>query len=306
MSDTTRLILFGLALPALLGLVVGAMGAKAPSTQTAPAPGRAIFNIITFIVLTLAAAALTLSIYGVHGSTTLPPVSSADRFFLVPAILLGVCLLAMLLPIAPLFRAILIAALGGASGAAVIGGNAYLSGSLAPHASVVWIPIVFALWGAITAAPIVSLSARSLRVRSAVILIGLGAAVGAGLIGTGSMALGQHGFAFTAVFVGLAAASLLLRGPLRPMTIGMMSAALAALMAYGALLSSTPWWVVAVVALVPLAGWLTDRLTTKRTSPRISATLTITAAAVVALIAIAPGIKSLIDFVTGADTHQSE
>jgi hypothetical protein len=310
MDDTTRLALVGLAIPAILGALVGLMGARGgamqPGQHSAPAPGRALFGFITAIVLAVAALALLLAQYGVSGGISWPPSSAADRFRLVPAAFLLIAILTMVARAPMAARATIIAFLGGAAGIAIIGGKQWLSGSLAPAGSVVWLPISCGLWGALTAFPLASMAARDLRVSTGVILIGLGAAVAAALIGTGSIELGKHGFAITAILIGLVVASLFMRSAVRPMTLGIMCAALASLMSYGVVYSSTPWWVEGLLTLVPLSALLADQLFAHRFNPRTATTIRIAVAATIAAAAIAPGIKSVIDFVTASDSHQSE
>ncbi len=310
MDDTTRLALFGLALPAALGALVGYMGAKGaaiqPPAQTSPAPGRAVMGVITAVVLAIAALALLLAQYGVHGGISWPPASADDRLRLVPGALLAICVLAIIARVPASTGATLIAFLGGATGAAIIGGKQWFAGSLGPSGSVVWLPLAFGAWGALTAFPLSMMAARNQRVSAGVILIGLAVAVGAGLTGTDSIELGKHGFAIAAVVLGIVAASLFMRSAVRPMTAGMMSAALASLVAYGVIWSGTQWWVAVILAFVPASALIADHLFARRMSPRTGAIVRIAVAATIAAAAIAPGIKSLIDFVTASDAHQSE
>lgn len=305
--DPTRLLLFALALPAALGFIVGAMGARSPAPPAPPAappqpadksraPSALLFDFITILVLALLAGALTLAQYGVAGPSQWPPITAADRFRFVPAALLALCILVMLARVKPGARGWLIALGGGGLGAAVVGSSsAGLPSTLLITA--------FAISSLITTAALIRLQDHSRRVAASVVLVGLGLAVAAALVGTGSVELGKHGFALTAILAGIATAALALRGPIRPMTIAIVSATLSTLLAYGLLFSSTPWWTAALLAAVAPAAGLTQLLAAKRASPRLSATLAITAAAIIAAIAVAPGIKSLADFITATDTH---
>ena len=89
---------------------------------------------------------------------------------------------------------------------------------------------------------------------AAVLLVGLCAAVGAGLLGTGSKDLGLDGFACAAASAGLEIGVLMMRGSAGPGAIGVVSGMLGALLACGVFLSSTPWWVVGVLGCVAPAA----------------------------------------------------
>src|SRR6185503_19597317 len=96
MEDTTRYLLFGLAIPAAMGLLVGAAGARGarlqPPEQDCPRSTHVLMSAIIAVVLAILAGALTISTYGVHGGINLPPISSDDRLRFVPGAILIVAL----------------------------------------------------------------------------------------------------------------------------------------------------------------------------------------------------------------------
>ena len=134
---------------------------------------------------------------------------------------------------------------------------------------------------------------------AAVVLVGLCAAVGAGLLGTGSKDLGLDGFACAAASTGLVIGLLIVRGSAGPGAIGVVSGMLGALLACGVMLSSTPWWVVGVLGCVALAAVVADVVVGRKLGRVGGAAVRVGAAVVVAVVAVGPGIWSLVKFAMG-------
>jgi hypothetical protein len=315
MSDTTRLILFGLLLPGVMGAVVGALGALGarhePGQGSAPAPSRLLTHAITALVLALLAGALTLATWGVHGPASFPPVSSDDRLRLVPAAMFVAALLGVFArfllqprperPGIPRDRMLgaFAALLAAGAGAALALGTSSLS-----LERLLAVPATAALAYACCLA-LISFHELRQHARAGAVLVGVALAAAAALTGTGSLVLGQYGFGAAAIAAGVVLGGLVLRGPTRPFTLAILSAFLAVLVCCGVIFSSTPVWVAGLLGCVVPIAWLVSVAASRRLKPAAAAAVTIAAAALLATIAVAPGIKSLADFVAGSSSYST-
>ncbi len=315
MDDNTRFMLFGLGLPGAMGLLVGWAGAHG-ARQPVPEAGapRTVMSLIVVVVLAVLAGAIALSTYGVHGGISIRPISSDDRLRYVPGVLFLFAVTGVITCHAigtrtvggvgthavPLDRA---AAVVCSILAAAICVGIALGETSVRMPKVIALPVM-AIWAGLTCKFLIRFHERNLRVRAGVLLVGLGAAVGAALAGTGSFELGKYGFGVGAIVAAVTLGALIARGPTRPFTLSILCAFMATLLGCGVYLSATPWWVViALGAVVPVA-YLADFLASKRLTPKAAGAIAIAVGAAIALAAIAPGIKSLIDFIAGPRTPQ--
>jgi hypothetical protein len=313
MDDSTRYILLGLGIPGVMGLVVGVMGAlgvRAPVARSGAA--RVVESVIVACVLAALAGAIMLSTYGVHGGISVPPVSSDDRLRFVPGAIFAVALAGVIARLVLLGRkesgahppdrlvAVVTAMLGAAVGVAISLGPTSLNAARLIATG------VLAVWAGLACTFLIRFQEKSLRVRGNVILVGLVAGVGAGLLGTGCQTLGEYAFGDAAIGAGLAVGALVLCGPVRPFTIAIFTSFVATLLACGVCLSDTPWWVVGVLGAVVPVAYAVDVVASRRLRPRVAAAVTIVVAAAIAIGAVAPGIKSLVDFMNGTASKQQE
>jgi len=313
MEETTRQVLIGIALPAVIGAMAG-IGAAAlkrrPAGVGAPANGSPASPETRFDegfvgARALAVVGLTmaffLSLYGAYGAPTWPPASSNDRMFLL-APLIGAVGLAGVLWTAWRGRqsaggergtgwrvSVLTAALGAAVGAVAVVWSIFRNSS-APSGAMMWAPLACALWAGLSAASVGGIARSGGRVSAAVVLVGLAAAVGAGLFGTGTNQIAIFGFGVATATAGWAAAVLLMRGSPGPGAVAVVSGVLGALMAIGALVSNTPWWEVAALGCVAPAAWLVDRSVSRKIGPIGSAIVCVGIAAAIAAIIVTPGV----------------
>lgn len=275
--------------------------------------------------------AVFVGLFGIYGMPGWPPMNSGDRLFLLAP---GIGLVGLAGVVITAWRgrgsaggerglgwmvSSAAAGVGAAIGTAVVLGPGFWkeSGTAAP----VWVPVVFGVWSAVSAwgigrlvrghapsavAPPTSLGTSPARAKeegwpksAAVVLVGVCAAVGAGLLGTGSKDLGLDGFACAAASAGLVIGLMMVRGSVGPGAIGVVCGMLGALLACGVMLSSTPWWAVGVLGCVAPAAVVADVVVGRRLGSVGGALVRVGAAVIVAGIAVGPGIWSLVRFARG-------
>lgn len=324
MDETLRIAVFGLGVPAVLGLVGAFVCSRTSGAVLGVASGeRAARAVGVSLGLVLIAAAVVFGLVGVHGAWRPGSANMDARLQTAGLFLIAISmvrpLFAMLLgpeqaagvsrdrdilrsvaPYAVICAAIAVGA-GLWSGSAgtlasytkVLGGTGMLVAALTLLAS--------AAWALAVAGPLARVQLQSRPIVGGVLLTGMALATGAALLGTGSVSLGQYGFAVAAVSGGLLVASLLLRGKAtgeQPLPI--IVAALCTLMVCGVVFSETPLWVFGVLGIAPLAGMLAERSLARRARPLVSTLVLVGTTALVALIAVGPGILELVKFMTGS------
>ena len=221
MDENTRIALVGMFAPALIGVLAGVgagMIKKGGRRSATTDEGFVGARVLAVVGITMA---VFVAFFGVYGMPGWPPVSSADHLFLLPAAiglvgLAGVILTAWRGRKSPggerCFGWIVsnaAAGIGAAIGTVVALGPSFWKATLpgmGGGAGLVWIPLTFAAWSALSAwaigrlvrgaTPFVTRSARNSSnaatqesgwpKTAAVVLVGVCAAVGAGLFGTGS------------------------------------------------------------------------------------------------------------------------
>ncbi len=285
--------------------------------------------------------AMFVALFGIYGMPGWPPASSVDRLFLLPP---GIGLVGLGGVLITAWRgkrspggerrlgwmvSSAAAGIGAAIGAAVALGPSFWNGKMMGMGGItglVWVPLVFGVWSAVSAwavgrlvrggnrdatSAVASLGTSPARAgeegwakSAAVVLVGLCAAVGAGLLGTGSKDLGLDGFACAAASAGLVIGLLIVRGSAGPGAIGVVCGMLGALLACGVMLSSTPWWVVGVLGCVAPAAVLADVVIGRKLGSVGGAAVRVGAAVMVATLAVGPGMWSLVKF--ARETQGSE
>lgn len=317
MDESARIAVVGMVAPAVIGGMAGIgagllkrVGAR---TSSAAGAGEESEGFIGARVLAVVGVtmAVFVALFGIYGMPGWPPANSADRLFLLPP---GIGLVGLAGVVITAWRgrrsaggerglgwmvSCAAAGIGAAIGAAVALGPSFWNGKMAGSAGLVWVPVVFGAWSAVSAWALGRLvrPPTAAGKSAAVVLVGLCAAVGAGLLGTGSKDMGLDGFACAAASAGLVIGLLIVRGSAGPGAIGVACGMLGALLACGVMLSSTPWWVAGVLGCVAPAAVVADVVIGRKLGNVGGAVVRVGAAAVVAAIAVGPGIWSLLKFV---------
>ena len=345
MDENARIAVVGMVAPAVIGLMAGVgagvlkrVGAKhAPSAVAAlgtfPArageEGNEEFVGARVLAVVGVTMAVFVGLFGVYGMPGWPLASSGDRLFLLPP---GIGLVGLAGVILTAWRgrrsaggerglgwmvSSAAAGIGAAIGTAVALGPGFWNGKMAGTAGLVWVPVVFGVWSAVSAwgvgrivrgsknerTPSVPRFARDTSPARAgeggIVLVGVCAAVGAGLLGTGSKDLGLDEFTCAAASAGLVIGLMMVRGSAGPGAIGVVCGMLGALLGCGVMLSFTPWWVVGVLGCVAPAAVLADVVIGRKLGNVGGAAVRVGAAVVVAGIAVGPGIWSLVKLALG-------
>jgi hypothetical protein len=301
--DTT-LVLLGFALPGLIGLVtgLGAAALKRAGSRGLP-PGESFLDEGFIGARVLAVLGITsglfVSMFGIGGPPNLSFTAMEGNLPLIAPVIGAIGLAGVLITAARGsrapggergfgWRASWIGALiAGAAGSLIALGKPLWSGTLA-HSGIVWVPIVFGVWGALSAASIGGIVRSGARVSAAIVLAGIALALGVDLLCTAGQEMGEYGLGAAVVCVGWVAGFLILRGSPGPGAILAMCSALAALLACAVIRSNTPWWQCAVLGLAAPAAWVVDRAIARRLRSFPGACLRIGVAAIIALIAVLP------------------
>ena len=322
MDETIRFAVVGIAAPALIGVMAGIGAAMIKGGKPAPgAPARATASggpvEVGFIGARAMAVvgvtvAVFLSMFGVYGMLQWPPGQMSERLFLMAPIVGAVGLAGIFITAWRGARSVggsrelgwwvsaACAGVGAAIATAVALGKPLWEGTLAPYGSMVWAPLAFGLWSAAGAWSVGSVVRRGARISGAIVLVGLCAAVGAGMTGTFNQELGKNGFAIAAVTAGLALGVLTLRGAIGPGAIGVICAMLGTIVACGTLMGhDVPWWVPVGLGCVGPSAWVADVLVARKMGAFGGGAVRVGVAALVAAAVVAPGIWALLQFASG-------
>ncbi len=321
MDETLRFAVVGIAAPALIGVMAGVgaamiKGGKPASsaTRAAASGGRVEVGFIgaRAVAVVGVTVAAFLSMFGVYGMLKWPPGQMSERLFLMAPIVGAVGLAGLFITAWRGAHSVggsrelgwwVSAACGGVGAAiatAVALGKPLWEGTLAPYGSAVWVPLVFGAWSALGAWSVGSVVRRGARISGAIVLVGLCAAVGAGMTGTFNQELGKNGFAIAAVTAGLALGVLTLRGAIGPGAISVICAMLGTIVACGTLMGhDVPWWVPAGLGCVGPSAWLADVVVARRMGAVGGAVVRVGVAALLAAAIVAPGILALLKFANG-------
>ncbi len=311
MDESLRIAMIGVAAPALAAGAGTLSALLLVREHVRPAPVEAR-SFAGAIAATVAGLALCVGIIGVRGSAA-AGWNTMDHRLLIAAGIMAVASLALVVRGRGGVRWFVIwTALVSALAAGVVVGRGLWTGSagtlrdfsqaLGPAA---WaVPALTLLgagvWAGLACWSMSRTSDASPRVAAPLLLLGVSIAVAAGLLGTGSVKLGQFGFALAATVAGAGVATMLVRKAVFPRAIiACASVGLSTLMVAGVVFSSTPLWVWALLAGAPLSGALADALLIRGDRPWRRATLRIGVAAVVAGVAVAPGIIELARLASG-------
>jgi hypothetical protein len=309
MDASTRMAVVGFVVPAVLGALSGLGAALARKSRTAsaatdPDAGLGAPRALAVVGLTIA---MFVSLWGIAGKPAWPPADSTQRLFLVPPAVGLIGLAAVLITAWRGSRSIggrrglawilssAAAGVAAAIGTAIVAGKTLMAGHMLGP---ILVPLIFGVWSAIAAASLGSLvrTPGPTRVSGMLVLVGLAAATGAAVMGNGIMTVGQIGLGVAAACAGLVVGAVLARGSIGPGATAAACAMMGVLLADGQVYGELPWWVVATLACVGPAAVAADCATAQR-SKLLRAIAPVVAAAIVALIAIGPGIWSLIAFV---------
>lgn len=145
--------------------------------------------------------------------------------------------------------------------------------------------------GALLTWPIAKMAAEGRRVTSAAVLAGIIAASAAGLLGTGSESLARMTAGLALVCVGMLATIVFVRSAsVALITIAAACGGLIGPMTAGVFFSSTPLWLIALLAAAPMCGYLAGRLVGEKGGPVLGAVIRIGVPAGIAAAGIAPGL----------------
>lgn len=156
-------------------------------------------------------------------------------------------------------------------------------------------------WSGVVTWAIAESAHKAPRLATLILLLGVAIAVGAGLTGTGSTRYGQFGFAIAAAALGVGLAVMVLPRRHAPMVaVGVLVAAMGSMLVAGVMFSETPMWVVALLGAAPLLGVLAECVLIRTPRPWPSAIVRIGVAAIIAGIAVAPGMLELAKLAGGS------
>lgn len=314
MDESLRIGLVGIAAPAVIAgagtVATMLLGGRGDQPNASP-EARGFAGALAASV---AAIAFAVGVIGVRGESSLGW-STLDHRLLITA--LTIAATGALFMQRSRVRSLVIATglLGAIASMIVIGSGLWDSSAgtlreFAPHfGPVAWLlPIitlgVAAAWAAGVCWAIQRSTTTPPRLAAPVFLLGITLAVAGGLTGTGSRTLGLYGFAAAAtVFGACAAVTILRRATLPPAIIAVASVVLSTLLTTGVMFSSTPLWIVALLGVAPLLGVGVEMLLLRSARPWVRAGTRIGVAAVVAGIAVAPGIIVLAKFMFGSQPN---
>lgn len=327
MDESLRIGLIGVAAPtgiAALGTLAALLIARPSEPDSATLrtmPISAARSLLGAMLAPIAvASALGVGVVGVRGDADIG-LTTLDQRLLIAcgllALLGGVIALAKLIAGEIGDRAIVLVSAGAALAAAmlaaiVVGPGLWDSsagtlrtfatrvGSLAPTLPFLTLTIAACWAGTVTWA--IGRSAHAApRIATPILLLGVCLAVAAGLTGTGSTRYGQFGFAIAAAAFGAGLAVLVLRRRPIPITvIAVLAIAMSTMLVAGVMFSETPLWVVALLGFAPLLGVLAERVLIRKPRPWTGAMVRIGVAAVIAGVAVAPGILELAKLAGGS------
>jgi hypothetical protein len=297
MDETTRIALVGIGAPLVLA------GAGTLVAHRVPRAGLA-----GAIAAGALALAWTCSLIGVQGDWIAGMASSDARLQIAGAALVPIGAIIALVLSPKLarggFTIVLAGALACGLSALVLSSNGLTTlgkAMLLPDSLAMAVALVACLlWAGAGALTMLISLEQSRRISTSILLTGVAIAVGAGLLGTGSVKLGQYGFGVGAMAAGVMIATLIARGrTLAPIVAVLLPAILATLISSGVAFSSTPIWVWALLGVAPVAGFVIENVALSRANDRIRALARIGVAALIAGVAVAPGIIELAKFAAG-------
>jgi hypothetical protein len=314
MNPTPGLVIWTFLVPLVLGAVIGVLALRARKHNgESNGAGPIIAGCGATLALTLGAISAH---WGVFASIS-QPMRTSDGRMLVASGVVGVIALitgvAIITLNASRSKTLALVAIGGGVASLVAGVLVALSmigpgGSAVLQTKLIAGALLFAL-GALSAGSLGAMSIHGARISTGAIFAGWMLATGAAVFGSGSVSTGQFGIGAGLGALGLFAAVALFRGAsLRPTIAITASGLVATVLSSGYFIASTPLWLAAGIAMIPvaglLAGFIASAVLGKRSRPWLIATAQIGAAAILAGALVAPGILSLLRLDQKSDEYE--